>query len=71
MLGVSLTLFMGAALYGALAYDLQHDPTPQQRMALKLIIDDWPAFGGAEEGRTGGGGEHTNPTHRKSSQHVQ
>jgi succinate dehydrogenase / fumarate reductase cytochrome b subunit len=36
---VALTVFFGGAFYGALAYDLQQDTTPQQRAALQQVLE--------------------------------
>jgi len=51
-LGVALTVFFVAAIYGSLAYDLREDTTPQQREALDRIVPGWR--GGAEASGSAG-----------------
>jgi len=40
-LGVALTVFMTAAIVGAMAYDLRTDTTQEQREAMTLIAPGW------------------------------
>ena len=40
-LGVALTIFMGAAIIGALKFDLKKDTTEAQREVLSKIVPDW------------------------------